>query len=150
MINTCVAADPSTYDECHKIAAKFLSQKNGDSQHTLYAMGHAHIDTGIWKLKYITFPLCDRPTQKPRFKVCFAVSTVKLLCHPPINYRDILFLARLSVRLSVCHASVFALYLLKTWWNFKISWHKCQVWWDDVNCLCFTKVGLRSRSKFKV
>ena len=32
---------------CHDIAKKFFNQKNGDSQHTIHAMGHAHMDTGI-------------------------------------------------------------------------------------------------------
>ena len=30
-----------------EISNKFFSQRNGDSQHTIYAMGHSHIDTGI-------------------------------------------------------------------------------------------------------
>ena len=33
---------------CHDIAKKFFNQKNGDSQHTIHAMGHAHMDTGIY------------------------------------------------------------------------------------------------------
>ena len=31
---------------CRALAAKFLSEKNGDSQHTIHAMGHCHIDSG--------------------------------------------------------------------------------------------------------
>lgn len=49
MINACDVNDPSTFERCHEIAQTFLSQKNGDSQHTTYAMGHAHIDTAwLW------------------------------------------------------------------------------------------------------
>ena len=33
-------------NRCRDIARRFLSQKNGDSQHTVHAMGHAHMDTG--------------------------------------------------------------------------------------------------------
>ena len=28
------------------IARKFFGEKNGDSQHTMFTMGHCHIDTG--------------------------------------------------------------------------------------------------------
>jgi len=56
----------------------------------------------------------------------------------------------LSVRLSVCHAFVSALYLLNPWWDLQITLHKCQVWWDDVQCLCLNKVSSRSRSQSKI
>ena len=69
---------------------------------------------------------------------------------PPMKWGDILFLALLSVRLSVCHTFVSALYLLNPWWDLQITLHKCQVWWDDVQCLGLTKVGSRSRSEFKI
>jgi len=36
------------------------------------------------------------------------------------------------------------------WWDLQIFLHKCQVWWDDVQCLCLTKVGSRSRSQSKI
>ena len=53
----------------------------------------------------------------------------------PMKWGDILFLAplsvcpsvRLSVRLSVRHTFVSALYLLNPWWDFQITLHKCQV-----------------------
>ena len=32
---------------CHEHADKFLKQKNGEGQHTIHAMGHCHIDTGM-------------------------------------------------------------------------------------------------------
>jgi len=41
---------------------------------------------------------------------------------------------------------VSALYLLNTWRDLQITLHKCQEWWDDVQCPCLTKVGSRSRS----
>ena len=31
---------------CRAIAARFLGERNGDSQHTIHAMGHCHIDSG--------------------------------------------------------------------------------------------------------
>jgi len=55
-----------------------------------------------------------------------------------------------SVRLSVRHAFVSALYLLNPWWDLQITLHKCQIWWDDVQCLCLTKVSSRSRSQSKI
>ena len=55
----------------------------------------------------------------------------------------------LSVRLSVRHAFESALYLLNPWWDLQITLHKCQVWWDDVQCLSLTKVRSRSHSKIK-
>jgi len=45
---------------------------------------------------------------------------------------------------------VSALYLLNLWWDLQITFRKCQVWWYDVQCLCLTKVGSRSRSEFKI
>jgi len=45
---------------------------------------------------------------------------------------------------------VFALYLLNPWWDLQITLHKCQVCWDDVQFLCLTKVGSRSRSECKI
>jgi len=64
-----------------------------------------------------------------------------------IVFSDVVCLSiGLSVRLSVHHAFVFALYLLNPWWDFQIPLHKGQVWWVDVQCVCLTKVGSRSRS----
>jgi len=80
--------------------------------------------------------------------------TYYVIMSPPIKWGDILFLSplsvRASVRLSVCHTFVSALYLLYRWWDLQITLHKCQVWWDDVQCLCLTKIGSRSRSEFKI
>ncbi|KAL5009992.1 hypothetical protein ScPMuIL_012297 [Solemya velum] len=49
IINTCDVNDSSTFLRCHQIADKFFKQRNGDSQHSIHAMGHAHIDTAwLW------------------------------------------------------------------------------------------------------
>ena len=32
---------------CREVAAKFMSERNGDSQHVLHVMGHCHIDSGM-------------------------------------------------------------------------------------------------------
>jgi len=45
---------------------------------------------------------------------------------------------------------VSALYLLKSLCDLQITLHKCQVWWDNLQCLCLTKVGSRSMSEFKI
>jgi len=55
---------------------------------------------------------------------------------------------RPSVRLSLRHTFLSPIYLLNPWWDLQITLYKCQVWWDDVQCL--TKVGSRSRSQFKI
>jgi len=100
---------------------------------------------------------------------CGEYSTVSwsgalIIMSPSMKWGDILFLTLLSVRLSVCPSRfrhnlilnivwlyfVSALYLLNPWWDLQITLHKCQVWWDDVRCLCLTKVGSRSRSQSKI
>jgi len=45
---------------------------------------------------------------------------------------------------------VSALYHLNPWWYLQITLLKCQLCWYDVQCLCLTKVGSRSRSEFKI
>jgi len=45
---------------------------------------------------------------------------------------------------------VSTLYLLNPCWYLQITLLKCQLCWDDVQCLCLTKVGSRSRSEFKI
>ena len=74
------------------------------------------------------------------------------LCLPHEMGRHIVFssVVCLSVRPSVRHTFVSALYLLNPWLDFQITLHKCQVWWVDDQCLCLTKVGSRSRSQFKI
>ncbi|KAK3704578.1 hypothetical protein RRG08_033620 [Elysia crispata] len=49
MINQIEVQDRSTYKRAQEIAQEFFQQTNGESQHTVYAMGHAHIDTAwLW------------------------------------------------------------------------------------------------------
>jgi len=43
-----------------------------------------------------------------------------------------------------------ALDLLNPLWDLQITLPKCQVWWDDVQCLCLTKDGSRSKSQSKI
>ncbi len=52
MINVFNKDDRDTWNECRGIAAKFLSEHNGDAQHNLSAVGYAHLDTAwLWPLE---------------------------------------------------------------------------------------------------
>jgi len=62
-----------------------------------------------------------------------------------LSVRPSVCLSRLSVRPSRFRVRSISFKLL-----LQITLHKCQVWWDDVQCLCLTKVGSRSRSQSKV
>lgn len=46
MVNVCDPAQPETYSAAKALASKFFGQCGGESQHTIHAMGHCHIDTG--------------------------------------------------------------------------------------------------------
>ncbi|XP_022046125.2 alpha-mannosidase 2C1 isoform X1 [Acanthochromis polyacanthus] len=49
MVNLCDPFDPSSFSKAHSLAHKFFSQRNGESQHTVHAMGHCHIDSAwLW------------------------------------------------------------------------------------------------------
>ncbi|XP_072242006.1 alpha-mannosidase 2C1 isoform X2 [Leuresthes tenuis] len=49
MVNLCDPADPSSFSKARSLAHKFFSQRNGESQHTVHAMGHCHIDSAwLW------------------------------------------------------------------------------------------------------
>ena len=51
MVNVCNLEDRSTWKKACQIAAKFFAAHNGDGQHNLSAVGHAHIDTAwLWPL----------------------------------------------------------------------------------------------------
>ena len=51
MVNAIDLENPSTWENGRKIAADFFGSHNGDSQHQLSAVGHAHIDTAwLWPL----------------------------------------------------------------------------------------------------
>eukprot|EP00004_Rigifila_ramosa_P003242 TRINITY_DN1343_c0_g1_i5.p1 TRINITY_DN1343_c0_g1~~TRINITY_DN1343_c0_g1_i5.p1 ORF type:complete len:899 (+),score=199.01 TRINITY_DN1343_c0_g1_i5:749-3445(+) len=46
---SCNVTDRSTWSAAREIAKTFLEQRNGDSQHTVHAIGHCHIDTAwLW------------------------------------------------------------------------------------------------------
>ncbi|KAM4618384.1 alpha-mannosidase 2C1 [Polymixia lowei] len=49
MVNLCDPANPSSFTKAHSLAHKFFNQHNGQSQHTIHAMGHCHIDSAwLW------------------------------------------------------------------------------------------------------
>ncbi|XP_075993503.1 alpha-mannosidase 2C1 [Genypterus blacodes] len=49
MVNICDPSDPSSFPKAHTLAHKFFNQHNGQSQHTVHAMGHCHLDTAwLW------------------------------------------------------------------------------------------------------
>ena len=51
IINACDLDHPATWPAARRIARQFLAAKNGDGQHNLSAIGHAHIDTAwLWPL----------------------------------------------------------------------------------------------------
>jgi alpha-mannosidase len=51
MLNACDLDDRSTWPEARRLARAFLAARNGDGQHNLTAIGHAHIDTAwLWPL----------------------------------------------------------------------------------------------------
>ncbi|EGW03783.1 Alpha-mannosidase 2C1 [Cricetulus griseus] len=52
MVNVCDPAQPETYSAAKALASKFFGQHGGESQHTIHAMGHCHIDTAwLWPFK---------------------------------------------------------------------------------------------------
>ncbi|KAI8506798.1 Alpha-mannosidase 2C1 [Branchiostoma belcheri] len=60
MVNVCEVRDKTTYAQAREIARNFMSQRNGDSQHTIHAMGHCHIDSA-WLWPYAeTIRKCGR------------------------------------------------------------------------------------------
>lgn len=50
MVNLCDPSDPASFPKARARANVFFSQRNGDSQHTAHAMGHCHIDSGLFKV----------------------------------------------------------------------------------------------------
>uniref|UniRef100_A0A667YA75 alpha-mannosidase n=1 Tax=Myripristis murdjan TaxID=586833 RepID=A0A667YA75_9TELE len=49
MVNLCDPTKASSYSKARSLAHKFFSQQNGQSQHTVHAMGHCHIDSAwLW------------------------------------------------------------------------------------------------------
>jgi alpha-mannosidase len=51
MINFCDLDDRATWPRTRRVAREFLAARNGDGQHNVSAIGHAHIDTAwLWPL----------------------------------------------------------------------------------------------------
>ncbi|HVN15903.1 MAG TPA: alpha-mannosidase [Anaerolineales bacterium] len=51
MVNTILLNDRSTWSQARQLAADFFAAQNGDGQHNLSAVGHAHIDTAwLWPM----------------------------------------------------------------------------------------------------
>uniref|UniRef100_A0A8C0ZKB1 alpha-mannosidase n=1 Tax=Cyanistes caeruleus TaxID=156563 RepID=A0A8C0ZKB1_CYACU len=49
MVNVCDVTDLSTLPAARDLAAAIFSQRNGESQHTIHAVGHCHIDSAwLW------------------------------------------------------------------------------------------------------
>ncbi|KAK7890984.1 hypothetical protein WMY93_022947 [Mugilogobius chulae] len=49
MVNLCDPSDRSSFPRARSLASAFFSQRNGQSQHTVHAMGHCHIDSAwLW------------------------------------------------------------------------------------------------------
>jgi len=101
-------------------------------QNYIFIINNKLISNKLFKL-FNTYPYYESPHEMGRHNYCLA----PLYVCP-------------SVCLYVRHAFVSALYLLNPWWDFQITLHTYQVWWDDVQCLCLTKVGSRSRSQSKI
>ncbi|XP_042524827.1 alpha-mannosidase 2C1 [Dipodomys spectabilis] len=52
MVNVCDPTRPETFPAAQALASKFFSQRGGESQHTIHATGHCHIDTAwLWPFK---------------------------------------------------------------------------------------------------
>ncbi|XP_006888438.1 PREDICTED: alpha-mannosidase 2C1 [Elephantulus edwardii] len=52
MVNVCDPAQPETFAAAHALASRFFGQRGGESQHTIHAIGHCHIDTAwLWPFK---------------------------------------------------------------------------------------------------
>ncbi len=51
MVNLIDPGERATWSAAREVAARFLAARNGDGQHNLSAVGHAHIDTAwLWPL----------------------------------------------------------------------------------------------------
>jgi alpha-mannosidase len=49
IVNACEPFKKSIFPLCRAIAREFLGERNGESQHTIHAMGHCHIDSAwLW------------------------------------------------------------------------------------------------------
>jgi len=51
MVNFCDLNNRATWPRARAIARRFFAAHNGDAQHSISAIGHAHIDTAwLWPL----------------------------------------------------------------------------------------------------
>ncbi|KAK2103420.1 Alpha-mannosidase 2C1 [Saguinus oedipus] len=52
MVNVCDPAQPETFPAAQALASRFFGQHGGESQHTIHATGHCHVDTAwLWPFK---------------------------------------------------------------------------------------------------
>ncbi|XP_054387194.2 alpha-mannosidase 2C1 isoform X5 [Pongo abelii] len=52
MVNVCDPDQPETFPVAQALASRFFGQHGGESQHTIHATGHCHIDTAwLWPFK---------------------------------------------------------------------------------------------------
>ncbi|XP_031572230.1 alpha-mannosidase 2C1-like [Actinia tenebrosa] len=93
IVNACDTSNRSTFGKVHKeIAASFFAQKNGESQHKVYAIGNCHIDCAwLWPVAETirkcgrSFATAVRLMEKyPDFK--FACSQMQQLEWVKIHY----------------------------------------------------------------
>uniref|UniRef100_A0A663MFH8 alpha-mannosidase n=1 Tax=Athene cunicularia TaxID=194338 RepID=A0A663MFH8_ATHCN len=77
MVNVCDVMDPSTFPAARDLAAAIFSQRNGESQHTIHAVGHCHIDSAwLWPYEE-TIRKCARSW----------VTVVRLMeCNPELTF----------------------------------------------------------------
>ena len=50
------------------------------------------------------------------------------------------FVVRPSIRPSVCPSRFRVCFISYPFWDLQITFHKCHVWWVNVQCICLTKV----------
>jgi alpha-mannosidase len=77
--------DRSTWISCSQMASKFLSLKNGESQHNISAIGHCHIDTA-WLWPYAeTMRKCAR-SWSTQLRLCERYPEYKFGCSQAQQY----------------------------------------------------------------
>lgn len=68
MVNLCDPSDPRSFSKAQSLARNFFSQRNGQSQHIVHAMGHCHIDSGLNLVSYyyieLNIKMCVPECQK--------------------------------------------------------------------------------------
>lgn len=58
------------FNRAHQLALEFFSQKNGSTQHTIFAVGNCHIDTGTMLLNILLLVIigCSSHLSEDNFK----------------------------------------------------------------------------------